>query len=81
LEIGAQQAKLDANLRTSSSLGTPSIQSVHDNYPFTHEDGGRLAPTAVDIVDRLTILVAFQRFPSMDAADFRSLRYESYARL
>jgi hypothetical protein len=33
----------------------------------------------VDIVDRLAILVAVRRFPSMGAADSRSLRSESYA--
>jgi hypothetical protein len=71
----AQQAKMNVELRTSSSLGTPSIQSVHDDYPFALEDGGRLSPTmAVDLVDRLAILVAFRRFPSMGAADSRSLR-------
>jgi hypothetical protein len=49
---------MDVDLRTSFSLGTLSIQSVHDYYPFALEDGGRLAPMAVDLDDCLTILVA-----------------------
>jgi hypothetical protein len=81
LVMRAQQAKLDAHLRTSSSLGTPSIHFGHEYYPFVLV-GGRLAPPmAVDLVDRLAILVALRRFPSMGAADFRSLRYEIYAHL
>jgi hypothetical protein len=75
MAMRAQQAKMDVGLRTSSSLGTSSIQSVHDYYPFALEDGGRLVfAMAVDLVDRLGILVAFRRFPSMGAADSRSLR-------
>jgi hypothetical protein len=77
----AQQAKMDFDLRTSSSLGTPSIKSVHVYYPLTLEDGGRLAPMGVDFVYRLAILVALRRFPSMVAADSHSLlRNECYAR-
>jgi hypothetical protein len=45
------------------------------------EDGGRLAPMAVQSVDRLAILVAVRRFPGMGAADSRSLRSESYVRM
>jgi hypothetical protein len=45
------------------------------------KDGGRLAPMAVDLVDRLAILLIVRRFPSMGAADSRSLRSESYARM
>jgi hypothetical protein len=44
LPLGSHHAKLDANLRTSALLGTPSVQSVHDYYPFAPEDGGLLAP-------------------------------------
>jgi hypothetical protein len=76
LVMGAQHVKIDVDLRNSSSLGTPSIQSVHD---YTLEDGGRLAPIAVDLVDRLAILVVVRRFPSMGAADSRFLRSKSYA--
>jgi hypothetical protein len=75
MAMRAQQAKMDVDLRTSSSRGTPSIKSVHDYYPFALEDGGRLAPMAVDLVDRLAIMVAFRRFPSMGAADSNSLRF------
>jgi hypothetical protein len=62
-------------------LGTPSVQSIHDYYPFAMEDGGRLAPMAAELVDRLAILVDVRRFPSMGAADSRSLRSDSYVRM
>jgi hypothetical protein len=65
---------LDADIRTSSSLVTPTIQNVHDYHPFALEDGGRLVPMAVGLVDRLAILVGFRRFPSLGAADSLSLR-------
>jgi hypothetical protein len=56
--MGAQQAKLDADTRTwSSLLGTSSIEYVHDYYPFALDDWGRLGPMAVELVDRLAILV------------------------
>jgi hypothetical protein len=35
LAMGAQHGKLEADLRTSTLLGTPSVQSVHDNYHVT----------------------------------------------
>jgi hypothetical protein len=44
LALGAHHGKTDADLRTSALLGTPSVQSIHDYYPFAMEDGGRLAP-------------------------------------
>jgi hypothetical protein len=44
IALGAQHGKLDADLRTSALLGTPSVQFVHDYYPFAMEDGGRIAP-------------------------------------
>jgi hypothetical protein len=81
LALGAQQGKLDADLRTSALLGMSSVQSVHDYYPFAMEDGGRLAPMAAELVDRLAILVAVRRFLGMGAADYRSLRYDSYVRM
>jgi hypothetical protein len=77
LVLWAQQAKRDIDLRTLSSHGTPSIQYVHNLYPFALEDGSGLAPMAVELVDRLAILVADRRFPSLDAVNSRSLRYES----
>jgi hypothetical protein len=46
LALGAQHGKFDADLRTSTLLGTPSVQSIHYYYPFAMEDGGRLAPMA-----------------------------------
>jgi hypothetical protein len=49
LAMEAQQAKLDADLRISSSLGTPSIQDVHDYCLFPLDDGGRLAPMAFEL--------------------------------
>jgi hypothetical protein len=54
--LGAQHGKLDADLRNSALLGTPSVQSIHDNDPFAMEDGGRLAPMAAELVDRLDFL-------------------------
>ena len=45
------------------------------------EDGGRLAPMAAELVDRLAILVAVRRFPGMGVADSRSLRSDSYVRM
>jgi hypothetical protein len=81
LALGAQHGKLYADLRTYALLGTPSVQSVHDYYPFAVEDGGRWAPMAVELVDRIAILVAVRRFLGMGAADSRSLRCDSCARL
>jgi hypothetical protein len=79
LDLGAQHGKLDADLRrTFALLATPSVQSVHDYYPFALEDGGRLAPMAIELVDRLAILVAVRRFLGMDIADSRSLRSDNY---
>jgi hypothetical protein len=45
------------------------------------EDGGRLAPMAAELVDRLAILVALRRFLGMGAVDSRSLRSDSYVRM
>jgi hypothetical protein len=77
LALRAQNGKLDADLRTFALLGTPSFQSIHEYYRFAMEDGGRLAPMAAELVDRLVILVAVRRFPGVGAADSRSLRPES----
>jgi hypothetical protein len=81
LALGAQHGKLDADLRTFALLSMPSVQSIHDYYPFAMEDGGRLAPMAVELVDRMTILVVVRRFPCMRAADSRSLPSDSYVRM
>jgi hypothetical protein len=80
--LGAQQAKLDADLRTSALLGTPSVPSVHDYYTFALTDGGRLVPMANELIDRhLAILVAVRRFPCMGGAGSRSLRFNNYVRM
>jgi hypothetical protein len=76
LALGAQHGELNADLRTCALLGTPSVQSVHDYYPFAMENGGRLAPMAVELVDRLAILVAVRRFHGMGVADSRSLCFD-----
>ena len=81
LAMGAQHGKLDADLSISALLGTPSVESIHDHYPFAMEDGGRLAPTAAEVVDRLAILVVVRRFHGMGAGDSRSLRSDSYVRM
>jgi hypothetical protein len=41
LALGAQHGKLDAVLRTSALLGTPSVHSVHGYYPYVGESGAR----------------------------------------
>jgi hypothetical protein len=80
--LGTQHGKLNADLRTSAFLlGTPSVQSIHDYYPFAMENGGRLAPMAAELVYRLAILVAARRFHGMGVADSRSLRSHSYVRM
>jgi hypothetical protein len=81
IALGAQHGKLDADLRTSALLGTPSVESIHDYYPFATEDGGRLAPMAAELVTRMDILVAVRRFPCMGAAKCRSLLSGSYVRM
>jgi hypothetical protein len=81
LALGAKHYKLDADLRTYALLGTPSVRSIHDYYPFAMEDGAGLAPTAAKLVDRLAILVVVRRFPRMCVADSRSLRFDSYVRM
>jgi hypothetical protein len=81
LALGGKHCKLDADLRTSALLGTPSLQSIHDYYPIAMDDGGRLAPMAADLVDRLAILVVVRRFRGMGAADFRSLHSDSHVRM
>jgi hypothetical protein len=60
LALGTRHGKLDDDLRTCALLGTPSVQWVHEFYPFAMEGGGRLAD---EFVDRLAISVAFRRFP------------------
>jgi hypothetical protein len=81
LALGAQHGNLDAGLRTSALFGTPSVMSIHEYYPFAMEDGGRLAPMAVELVNRLSISVVVRHFPSMGAAYYRSLRYDNYVRM
>jgi hypothetical protein len=77
LALGAQHRKLDADLRTSALLGTPSVQSVHDHYLFAVQVGGRLALMAADLSDRLALLVAARCFPGGGVADSRSLRSDT----
>jgi hypothetical protein len=71
-------ANLMRTFRTFALLGSPSVQSIHDYCPFAMEDGGRLA---VELVVRLSILVAFCRFPRIGDADSRPLRYDNYVRM
>jgi hypothetical protein len=78
LALRAQHGKLDTNLRTSALLGTPSVQSVHDYYSFEVEDGGRLAPLAAELADRMAILVVVRPLSIMGVADSRSLRSDTY---
>jgi hypothetical protein len=76
LASGAQHGKLNADLRTSVLLGTPSVQSVHDYYPFALEDEGRLAPMVAELVDRMAILVEVRRFLGIADSYSRSLRFD-----
>jgi hypothetical protein len=62
-------------------LGTPSIQSVHDYYPFALEDGGRLSPTAVELFDRLAIMVVVHRIVGMDSAVSCPMRSDNSIRM
>jgi hypothetical protein len=63
-----------------SFLNTKTITGIC--YAFALEDGGRLAPMAAELVDRImAILVAVRRFHGMDALDSRSLRYDIYVRM
>jgi hypothetical protein len=78
LATEARQGELNIDLRTSAVLGALSIRSVHDYYPFAFEDGGQLAPIAVDQVE---LLAYFLRFYCMSAAVSRSLRSNSYVRI
>jgi hypothetical protein len=80
LALGAENGKLDADLRTYALLGTPSVR-FNDYYLFALEDGGRLVPVAVELVVRLAILVAVRRLPGMGDVDSRSLRSDSYVRM
>jgi hypothetical protein len=45
------------------------------------EDGGRLAPMAAKLVDRMANFVAVFRFPGMGATDSCSLRFDIYVRM
>jgi hypothetical protein len=81
LPLGARHGKLYADLRTFALLGTPSVQSIRDYYPFAMENGGRLAPMAAELVDRLAIMVVVRRFPDTSAANFRFLRSSGYVRM
>jgi hypothetical protein len=45
------------------------------------EDGGRSAPMAAELVDRLAIFVSFRRFPGMGIVDSRTLRFDGYVRI
>jgi hypothetical protein len=73
--------KLDADLRTSTLLGMPSVKSVYAYYLFALEYGDQLAPKAVELVDRMVILVGVRRFHGMIVADSRSLRCDNFVRM
>jgi hypothetical protein len=81
LALGSQHGKLYADLHTSTLLGTHSVQSIHDYYPFAMEDGGRLTPMVGELFDRSAILVVVRGFHGMGAADSRSFRFDSYVRM
>jgi hypothetical protein len=55
--MGSQLTKLDDDLRTLLS-----IRYDHYYCPYSLEEGGRLAPMSVDLVDRVVNLVAVMQF-------------------
>jgi hypothetical protein len=69
----------------TSALGPHLTRTPFSPFmTITHalEDGGRLDPIAVDLLDRLAIIAAVRRYPNMGAADSRSLGYdERYTRM
>jgi hypothetical protein len=73
LAFGTNHGKLDADLRTFALLRTPFVQSVHGYYLFALEDGGRLAPMAVELFYRLAISLAVRRFLGMGEWAIRTL--------
>jgi hypothetical protein len=75
LALGAQHGKLEA----WHAFGSKRLRCL--DYPFAFEDGGRSAPMATELVDRMAILVAICRFLDMGAGDSRSLRYDNYVLL
>jgi hypothetical protein len=82
LALRDQHGKIDADLCIYALLGTPSVhQMIHDYYPLSLEDGSRLAPIAANLVDRLAILVAVCRFPSMGTSESHFLRFDRYVRM
>jgi hypothetical protein len=81
LALASQHGKLDADLRIFALLGTPSVQSVHDYYPFALEDRGQLAPIAAQLVDRLASLGEVRRFHGMGDDDSCSLSSDIYVRM
>jgi hypothetical protein len=81
LALGAQHGKLDADLRTSVCLAHLRCSRSMTTIPSLKRRGARLAPMAAQLVDRLAILVAVRRFPSMGGAHSRSLRSHSCVRM
>jgi hypothetical protein len=60
---------------------TPPIHNVHGYYSLALEDGDRLTLVMVEFADRLAIWMGVQHFPSLGAADSRSLKVERYTRM
>jgi hypothetical protein len=60
LAMGAKHVQLDADLRTSPSLGALYLSNRSTTttyYPFAEEDGGRLDPMAAELTHYLATLV------------------------
>jgi hypothetical protein len=57
LVLGAQHGKIDADLRTSTLLGTPSVQSSHDYSLLSLRFGGwgPVGASSAELVDRMAI--------------------------
>jgi hypothetical protein len=66
-------------------VGFPHFQLTWHAFgsvgPFALEDGGKLAPMAPELVDRLAVLVAVRLFLGIGATNYRLSRYDNYIRM
>jgi hypothetical protein len=63
LALGAQNGKLDADLRTFALIGTPFVHSIHDYNPFAMEDGGRLTKLKLKLFTTRTVCAGLEQLP------------------
>jgi hypothetical protein len=77
LALGAQHGKLNADLRTYTVLGTPSVRYM-TTIPSLLRMGAGWRRWRLSWLITLAIFVDIPRSPSMCDAGSRSLRYDSY---